>query len=205
MNRVAVILVFLLPANVAFAETIIYLHGRIIEIEGVQPVHDQYGLYDYRGIVAALRFSGATVVSDVRTGNPDVVEYARKIVDQVEALILSGVRPESITVVGFSKGGIIAIYVAKLLNHADVNFVFLAACSDWLSAAPELTVSGNILSIYEKSDTHAGSCSELLQRNDAASTFREIELSTGKGHGAFYLPATAWLEPLLAWIRSNHA
>ncbi len=112
----------------------------------------------------------------------------------------SETEAESITVVGFSKGGAIAIYVSNLLGRAGVNFVFLAACSEGISSYPELTVSGNILSVYERSDALAGSCRKLAKRGDDVSSFKEIRLNTKKEHGAFYLPRPDWLEPMLEWV-----
>lgn len=204
MKKLLIVMSLIFAGDLAFAETIFYLHGRIIEAEGVQPVHGRFGLYDYHGIVDALRANGATVIADVRSGNTNVVEYAQTVADRIEELIDSGEPADDITVVGFSKGGAIAIYVSSLLNNADVNFVFLAACSTWISSKPELIVSGNILSVYEESDTFAGSCKELVGRNDEISSFRELELSTGKEHGAFYLPRSVWVEPLLAWTARTH-
>lgn len=203
MRKSLIALCLLIAGNLAVAETIFYLHGRIIEVEGVQPVHERFGLYDYLGTIEALRANGATVISDVRTADTNAMEYARSVVEQIEDLITSGEPAGNITVVGFSKGGTIAIYVSSLLSNPDVNFVFLAACSDWLSSTPELTVSGNILSIFEKSDTLAGSCKKLVQGNSEISSFHEIKLSTGKGHGAFYLPRKAWIEPLLSWVEDG--
>jgi len=55
------------------------------------------------------------------------------------------VSPERIVVVGFSKGGGIAIFVSDQLNHPDVRFVLLAACNDWLSAAPDVRLNGHVL------------------------------------------------------------
>ena len=203
MTKLLIVICSLSIGDIAFAENIFYLHGRIIEVEGVQPVHKRFGLYDYLGTVEALQANGATVVSEVRSGNTNVVEYARDVVDQIEKLIESGEPASSITVVGFSKGGAISIYVSSLLKNPDVNFVFLAACGAWVSSSPELTVHGNILSIFEKSDTIGRTCRNLVQRNDDISSFHEIELSTGKGHGAFYLPRAEWVEPLLAWVRDK--
>ncbi len=188
---------------IASADTIFYLHGRIIELEGVQPVHDRFGLYDYNGIVKALEADGATVISNVRSGDINVSSYARDVAGKIDEMIESGVAAESITVVGFSKGGMIAIYVSNILGRSDINFVFLAACSSWIKSYPNLTVNGNILSIYEKSDSLAGSCKKLVRRNDAISSFQEIRLKTGKEHGAFYLPRPAWLDPLLIWIAAE--
>lgn len=203
MKKSLIILCSLFVGDLAFAETIVYLHGRIIEVEGVQPVHERFGLYDYLGTIEALRANGATVISEVRPADTNVVEYAQKVVEQIEDLIASGEAAGNVTVVGFSKGGAIAIYVSSLLKNPEVNFVFLASCSEWISSAPGLSVNGNILSIFEKSDTLAGSCKQLVQRNSEISSFHEIKLSTGRGHGAFYLPRKAWVEPLLSWVKGD--
>ena len=203
MRKSLIALCLLIAGDLAVAETIFYLHGRIIEVEGAQPVHERFGLYDYLGTIEALRANGASVTSEVRPADTSVVEYARKVVDQIEDLIASGEPAGNVTVVGFSKGGAIAIYVSSLLRNPEVNFVFLASCSGWISSVPELSVNGNILSIFEKSDTLAGSCKKLVQRNSEISSFHEIELSTGKGHGAFYLPRKAWIEPLLSWVEGG--
>lgn len=203
MRKSLIALCLLIAGDLAVAETIFYLHGRIIEVEGAQPVHERFGLYDYLGTIEALRANGASVTSEVRPADTSVVEYARKVVDQIEDLIASGEPAGNVTVVGFSKGGAIAIYVSSLLRNPEVNFVFLASCSGWISSVPELSVNGNILSIFEKSDALAGSCKKLVQRNSEISSFHEIELSTGKGHGAFYLPRKAWIEPLLSWVEGD--
>ena len=200
MSKLLVLICLIFVGDLVFAETIFYLHGCIIEEEGPQPVHKRFGLYDYPAIVEALGADGATVTSEIRDNGTKAHEYAQLIVDQVEDLIASGNAPGGITVVGFSKGGSIAIYTSWLLDHEDVNFVFIAACADWLSSIPELKISGNIFSIYEKSDTLAGSCASLASRNKDLSSFTELALSTGKEHGTFYLPGEEWVEPLLAWI-----
>ena len=204
MSKSLIAICALFICNFATAETIFYLHGRIIEVEGVQPVHERFGLYDYLGTIEALQANGATVISDVRPDDTKVVEYASYVVEQVQQLIESGEPAGNITVVGFSKGGAIAIYASSLLNNPNVNFVFLAACSSWILSSPTLTVSGNVFSIYEESDTFAGSCKKLVQRNDEVSSFRELKLSTGKEHGTFYLPRAAWVNPVLSWIVRHH-
>ena len=201
MSRTAFLLCLLFLGELAFAETIFYLHGRIIEEEGPRPVHERFGLYDYPAIVEALAADGALIISEVRESGTKAHEYAQIVVDQIEELIAKGNAPESITVVGFSKGGSIAIYASMLLDHPDVNFVIIAACADWVSSYPELIVSGNVFSIYEESDALAGSCASLAKRNEELSSFSELAVSTGKEHGAFYLPAAEWVDPLLSWVR----
>ncbi len=193
----------LLSADVAFAETIFYLHGYIVEEKGPQAVHEIYGLYDYPAVTNALAARKANVVSEVRDSGTKVDDYARVVVQQIEDLIADGESPDDITVVGFSKGGSIAIFVSNYLDHADVKFVFIAACADWLSSLPELTVSGHIMSIYEASDSLAGSCKNFADRNKDLSSFSELMTSTGKGHGAFYRPSEEWVMPLLDWIEDR--
>lgn len=195
----------LLASEFAAADTIFYLHGRIVEDEGPRPVHEYFGLYDYPAIVEALGSDGAKVISEVRATDTNAYEYSKLVADQIEALIESGDSPESITVVGFSKGGSIAIFTSHRLDHPGINFVILAACADWVRGTPELALNGNVLSIYESSDELAGSCKELAARSADLGSFTERMIETGKEHGAFYLPRAIWVEPLLAWIRRNHA
>jgi len=181
MSKSLFILYLLLCVDTVFAETIIYLHGRIIEDQGTQPVHERFGLYDYQSTIEALESDGATVISEVRDRGTKAYEYAKDIIEQIETLIEDGESPENITVVGFSKGGSIAIFVSELLDRPDANFVFLAACADWISSSPELTVVGNIFSIYEDSDELAGSCEPesianiTIRRFDGAGTWKFLD------------------------------
>lgn len=180
--------------------TIFYLHGRIIEEKGARPVHRRWGLYDYPAIVEALAGDGADVISEIRESGTDVDAYAQSVVDQIDDLIESGVAPSSIFVVGFSKGGVIAMYVSDKLDHPDVNFVLLASCGSWLSSKPEMRPTGHILSIHEETDRIGGSCEKFASRNADLGSFSELEISTGKEHGAFYLPRAEWVAPLMHWI-----
>lgn len=68
-------------------------------------------MYDYPAVLDALASRGATVISARRRANTDVAEYAGVVVAQVERLIHLGVPASRIVVVGFSKGGDIAIHV----------------------------------------------------------------------------------------------
>jgi hypothetical protein len=180
-----------------------YLHGRIIEDQGATPTHPDFGLYDYPAIVAALGARGATVVSTVRPADTNVQAYARQVIVQIEELLDGGVSAESIVVVGFSKGGIITITTSAMLGRSGIRYVVMAACAGWLDDYPQLTLTGNVYSIYEQSDSTVGSCEALAERSESLESFRELQISTGQQHGAFYLPRSDWLEPLLDWVHND--
>jgi hypothetical protein len=68
--------------------------------------------------------------------------------------------------------------------------------------APGLTLGGNLLSIYETSD-ELGPCTKLAARSHLTS-FKEVAISTGKKHGAFFQPLPEWVRPLPAWIAETN-
>lgn len=192
------------PAADPDAHHLFYLHGRIIESSGRRPTHAKFGVYEYDRILESFSDAGYHVISEVRVGTTDVSTYAAKIVDQINDLIASGTAPDRITVVGFSKGGIIAIRVATLLGRDDVNFVFLASCGPWVDMSPELVPRGQLLSIYEESDDMAGSCSSLFARTVLPTRYREITLALGHGHGAFYTPNPSWVRPIALYTMEQN-
>lgn len=180
---------------------VFYLHGKIIEQE-LRPTHPRWGLYDYPAVLEALAQDGITVVSEQRAQGTDSQEYAQHVSDQVRQLMETGVSPGNITVVGFSVGGAIAMMTSSLDIDDNINFVFIASCSAWLKGEKALRLHGNVLSIYEKSDGPS-SCAPIAKRQPRPVEFEEIEINTGKEHGAFYLPRDEWVEPVLNWVRSH--
>jgi len=72
---------------------LIYLHGRIIEEEGVRPTSPQFGVYEYEKILADFAKRGFVVISEPRPRNTDVGAYADKVVGQVRTLLRAGVPP----------------------------------------------------------------------------------------------------------------
>ena len=178
-----------------------YLHGRIIEDQGPEGVSPVHGRYDYPGILAAFRSRGLTVVSEVRPPNTDVQAYAERVAAEVEALIGRGVEPSHITVVGASKGSVIASLVSTRLARPGVRYVLLANCNDWLIRTHDPHLSGEVLSIYEASDDIGGSCRPLAARSPALQRFAEVRLETGLGHGVVYRPLDVWVGPAADWAR----
>jgi len=178
---------------------LIYLHGRIIENSGPRPTDPHFGLYDYPAVLEALSSRGAVVISAQRPPETDMNKYAGVVVSQVEELIDRGVPPENIVVAGFSKGGGIATRVSSFLRRPQVRFVLLAACPGG-PIPTQLRLTGHVLSVYEASDALAGSCKPLASQPEQPQAFKEIKISTGKLHGAFYMPLPAWVDPVLDWV-----
>jgi hypothetical protein len=184
------------------ARYVFYLHGRIIETDGRRPTHPDYGVYEYDQILRALSESGVQVVSEQRSPDTGIGEYGRTVSEQVSSLLDKGVPASHIAVVGFSKGGLIAIAVSSLLGE-PISYVLLAACSEIVFDTPEFSVSGRVLSIFEESDENGVSCRPLFDRSTMVDETDEVRIETGARHGAFYRPRPEWLEPTVRWIASG--
>jgi hypothetical protein len=195
-----------LPETIRTDRTyVFYLHGAIVEDQGIRPVSPEFGVYEYEAILDALAAEGFVVVSEPRPKGTDGREYAQKLVRQIEELIAAGVPARRISVVGFSKGGGIAVAASSLLGNEDVRFVFLATCASWIRNWPELILRGHILSIYEESDPVGRSCEAAFANSDIRPEFRELKLQLGERHGTFYRPRPEWLDPVLDWITEKEA
>ena len=181
------------------ARYLIYLHNQFWETAAPGEAHPQFGPYDYEGILAAFAGRGLTVIAERRPPDADPPVSADRVARQVRDLIAAGVPAQAITVVGFSKGGAIAILASSALADDGVNVVVLAGCGRWLALRPDLVPHGRMLSIVEASDDVAGSCRPLFERAPPGSRTEEIELDLGGGHGAFFVPRPQWVEPTVAW------
>ena len=179
---------------------LLYLHGRIIEVQGRRPTHPAFGVYEYDAILEEFARRGFHVISEARPADTRIADYAKKVAEQVRRLVEEGVAPEHITVAGFSKGGSITIATSSLLRIPGVRYVILAGCSDRVFDNTGLTLTGRVLSIYEASDDIGISCAPLFGRSPDAEETVERRIDTGARHGAFYLPREAWLEPMFTWI-----
>lgn len=180
---------------------VFYLHGQIIENEGLRPTHPRWGLYDYPLILETLAEDDITIISERRAKGTDRYEYAKKVHGQVQRLLDAGVESNRITVLGFSAGGMITIATSDISVKQDINFVTMAACSGWLDSA-DVSLNGRVLSVFETTDGPQ-SCSELAARPPGPTSFDEIEINTGLEHGAFYLPRDEWVNPVLEFVRSR--
>ncbi len=185
---------------------ILFLHNKFLEENDLAAKHPEYGRAEYTEILDSFRNTGFIVLSEKRASNTDVVKYAIKIVSQIDSLIMSGVKPNHITVIGTSKGGYIAQYVSTFLKKPDLNFVFIGCFqqSDLVNK-PEINFCGNILTIYEKSDSNGTSAIKRKETTKLKiSNFKEIELNTNLKHGFLFKALPEWIEPCKMWAKGNY-
>ena len=182
---------------------VIYLHGRIVEEGGRRPTDSIFGTYEYDAILDSLRQAGFAVLSDQRPPGVGIDSFVTRLVHQIDSLRRAGVPPAAITVIGFSRGGAIAILASSRLRDPALSFVFMGACGPWAFDRADIRVTGRLLSLYETSDSLGESCAPLFARRGGRSRVREIPLSLGLGHGTFFQPRPAWLTPAVAWARGQ--
>lgn len=184
------------PASIdPAARYVIYLHGRILEVQGRKAVSPDFGPYEYDAILKALADKGLVVISELRGPEADV-SYAKKVVAQVRKLEAAGVPAKHITVAGFSKGGLLARATAAGLDDPALNVVLMAACSPRMEPGREGTLKGRILSLYDASDEMAGSCRELFAPGMQT---KEVRRTTGLRHGLFFRPRADWIDLVADW------
>ncbi|MEM7082707.1 MAG: subclass B3 metallo-beta-lactamase [Pseudomonadota bacterium] len=181
-----------------------YLHGKIIEDQGLAAVSPMLGEYQYVSILQTLAAHGFDVISRARPQGADVEIEANRIAEQVRTLMRQGVPASRITIAGASKGAFIAARVSSLLDDSTVNIVLLAGCSaDAMAIAEQhaITLSGRVLAVYDVADRWAGSCAPLVQSSTRVSEFQELRVQDGTGHGLIYTPSPSWVEPLVSFVR----
>jgi hypothetical protein len=186
-----------------------YLHGRIIEDQGLPAISPEFGEYQYQEILSVLESYGFAVISEQRPKNADSWEYAQRTAGHVSELLTAGVPPDSITVVGASKGAAIAAVVSALVGKPEVNYVLLGTChptlvEEWKQGG--LILSGNVLSIYDfADDEYSGSCEQLfsLAEGKGLNHHDEIVLQVGTGHGILYQPLPEWVLPTIRWANQE--
>ena len=181
-----------------------YLHGKIIEDQGIPAISPDYGEYEYKDILEKLGSYGFDVISEQRIKNTDGMEYAKIITEQVKALLIAGVPAKNITIVGASKGAGITIFVSDSLKNKEINYVIMAICDPATVEElkqNEISFYGNVLSIYDSSDELAGSCKELFSFSEGKgiSKYNEIVLYVGTGHGILFKPLDEWIIPVIQW------
>lgn len=181
-----------------------YLHGAIVQSQGVDAVSPYWGRYEYLAILDTLRSYGFNVISEPRPKDTDQPKYADKVAKEIGALLESGVSPEAITIVGASAGGGIAVEISIRVKNSNIKYTVLGVCrwENWKAYLHENKLCGNFLSIYESSDSY-GSCEGYFNDQDCMSGYKEIQLKMNNGHGFLYKPYREWVHPLINWINGR--
>jgi hypothetical protein len=185
------------------ARYLIYLHGKIIEELGLRPTSPEYGVYEYERILETLRSYGLGVISEPRPKDTDPKAYAEKVAGEVRTLVAAGVPPENVTVVGASKGAVIAMLASTALKNKKVNFVIMAACSDPIFESFDIDLYGNVLSIYDFKDKYGRTCDRFFAKASGLGRKAEIELKLGTGHAVLFQPLKEWVEPTVRWAKGE--
>ncbi|QSW89542.1 alpha/beta hydrolase [Flavobacterium endoglycinae] len=185
---------------------IFFLHNKFVEEHNLNEFHPEYGKAEYNEILNSFRKDNFIVLSEIRSKNTNVPNYAKKIVKQIQELLKKGVAPNKITVIGTSKGGYIAQYVSTYLANPNVNFVFIGCFRDVdIEKIPDINFCGNILTIYEKSDIYGVSA---IRRKETSKLkinhFKEVELNTGLKHGFLFKALDGWIVPCKKWASGNY-
>ncbi|HYP26571.1 MAG TPA: alpha/beta hydrolase [Blastocatellia bacterium] len=181
------------------AKHLFYLHGRIIEEKGIRPEDPRYGVYEYEQILDTFRRLGFTVISEARPKDTDVKQYASRTAAQIQELLNAGVPPRLITVVGASKGSVIAMLTSTLLRNRDVNFVLMSNCNDWVARNFDIDLYGNVLSIYDVNDEFGQTCRKIFDGSTGLNRHEEVELKIGTGHAILYKPLKEWVDLVVEW------
>ena len=182
-----------------------YLHGKIIEDQGLPAVSPDFGEYEYAAILKTLEGHGFVVISEQRLKDTDVDAYARRVVGQVDTLLKASVPAGNIAVVGASKGAYIAATVSFQLHESAMNYVLIGTChpdtvKQWKSGGFQF--HGNVLAIRDIADLdYSGSCEDLFLISEGKGLGRheEIILQVGTGHGILFKPLDNWILPSVEW------
>ena len=192
------------PAKIdANQRYVFYLHGRIIEEHGLRPQDPRYGVYDYEQILRALEVQGLRVISEARRQGTDPEEYAKRVRDQIAMLLAKKVPPDHITVIGASKGSLIAMLVSMYAANDDVRYVLMSNCNDDILQQFKIDLHGAVLSIYDQGDAFGGTCRKFFERATGLSRQKEIVTHLGIGHALLYQPRRAWMDPAIAWAKEK--
>jgi len=198
------LLILTIGCQCAFGQIhIYYLHGKINEEQGRNAVSEKFGKFELDEILKQLNVNNSVIHCEIRTKDTDVKIYATKISREIDSLINSGIPSRNITIVGASKGAIIAMNISSINKH-NINYVFLAGNNDYQEKNNDWKFHGQILCIYDLSDDIAGKNYNYWKEKPNYSTiFEQLEIKTNLGHGFLYKPLKEWINPTKEWIKNQ--
>ncbi len=189
---------------------LIYLHGRIIQVEqSARPKSPEYGYYELERILETFRKRGFLVTGSIRPKDATVSASADAVAGQVRQLLAAGVRPDHVTIVGASMGAAIAFRASARLQNPELRFAVLGAC---LSRGVEAAAaeegkkpSGYLLCVREARDETSRPCPDWKNEPGSGLVAREIVIDTGLRHGFLYRPLPEWIDPVVEWANAAGA
>jgi hypothetical protein len=185
------------------ADYLFFLHAKIVEDQGLRPTSPKYGVYEYEEMLTTFRDNGFVVISEPRPKDTAPEPYASRLIEQINGLLHAGAPPQRITVLGASKGAVLAMIVSSRLKNKRVNFVIMSNCNDWVRQNFRIDLHGNVLSIYDINDEFGQSCRPFFEQATGLNRYREIKLEIGAGHGILFKPLQEWVTPVIEWARQN--
>ena len=177
-----------------------YLHGQIVEGTDGNPRSPKHGAYQYYDIIDTFNDLGFHVISEIRPINCNVSTYAQKVAAEIRKLLENGVPADSITVLGASKGGMIAATVSHILKHPHIRYVILAGLFPALFEKSGVRLYGDVLSIHDSADKFPNAPDIFFENSPGLSRYKKVVTDTGLGHGLLYKPYSIWTEEVLAFI-----
>lgn len=186
---------------------IFFIHNKFLEENPDETFSKEYNvMVEYNKILKSFSKDGFVVLSEKRKPNTNAIQYAKKIILQIDSLMQKGVKSNNITVIGTSKGGYIAQFVSTFAKNQNLNFVFIGSYQNTdIAEIPAINFCGNILTIYEKSDVFGVTAVKRKETSKLKiNQFKEIELNTGLKHGFLYIASDEWLKPSKMWAKRNY-
>lgn len=180
-----------------------YLHGAIVEGSDGRPHHPDLGTYDYLEIVDVLESKGFWVISEIRKRGATVAGYASLVSFYIDELKKAGVPSSNITVVGASKGGMMACYVSNKMQDLGINYVILAGFFSRMKDDPRMIPSGRVLSIHDSSDSNSMNPKHFFRKSKTLAESQAKVLRTGRGHALIYQPEYQWVNAVVDWSGIN--
>ena len=200
MARLLIVFVIIIaPVKSVLADDlVIYLHNAWYEKYKDGQPHPKFGVYELSAIHSELG-RDFDFIAPSRESKADPAKAALLLVETIRKEIASGRVASEIKVIGASKGAYIAMLASEELQDPEIRWVLIGGCNPKRLIPGSVKLTGRVLSIYESSDTVAGSCPKGTDLTSQTQSFEEVRTDIGKSHGFLFSPDPAWVQPARAW------
>lgn len=180
-----------------------YLHGKIVQEQGIDAFSEKFGKYEYSEIIDSLSIIGDYVHAEIRKPSTQFDKFCIHISQQIDSLIAHKVEPKDIYLIGASMGGVMAMQISTL-NTNPVNYILLGANNESIENELNFDLHGRVLGIYEKSDSICNRNYQYwIDHCEKVIEFNQLQINSGLGHGFLYRPIQEWLIPIKKMVREN--